>query len=199
MNDVSHLCWFDQSLLSNIPNIVFLCPADCAEYLAMARWALDQTEHPVVIRVPAGRVKNLGIPVADDYSDLNTYVQVREGSRLAIVAAGHMLETALKAADVIEAKYGFKPTVINPRFTSGIDAEMLSSLSPDHTAVITVEDALLDGGMGQKIAAFYGNRTMLVRTLGLPKEFLDRYNAAEVAAAAHLTVDGIVEEASLLI
>lgn len=199
MNDVTHLGWFDQTLLSNIPNVVYLCPADCAEYLAMASWALDQTDHPVVIRVPGGKVQNLGIPVADDYSNLNTYVRVREGSQLAVIAAGHTLEIALKAADVIEKKYGFKPTVINPRFTSGIDAEMLGSLSPDHRAVITVEDALLDGGMGQKIAAFYANRPMLVSTLGLPKEFVDRYKASEVAAAARLTVDGIVEEASMLI
>lgn len=194
MRDVTHLGWFDQSLLSNIPELVFLSPADKDEYTAMARWALDQTDYPVAIRVPGGKPVSLGLDVDTDYSDINTYRVVRSGHDVAIVAAGSMLASALKAADILAAK-GINPTVINPRFTSGIDAEMLSSLSEDHRAVLTVEDALLDGGMGQKIVSFFADRPMLVRNLGLPKQFMDRYDAAAVARDAHLTPEGIAEQA----
>lgn len=193
MNDVTHLGWFDQSLLANIPNVVMLAPADKAEYESMVKWALSQTTYPVIIRVPGGPLKNLNIEVDEDYQDINTYKVIRSGHDIAIIAAGHMLGTALAAADVLE-KEGMRPTVINPRYLSGIDEELLSSLSPDHRAVLTVEDALLDGGMGQKIASFFADRPMMVRNLGLPKVFLDRYDAHEVAMDAHLTVEGIVEQ-----
>lgn len=197
MNDVTHLCWFDIPLLSNIPNIVMLAPADTSEYLAMARWALRQRKHPVVIRVPAQAPVDLHLPVADSYDDLNTSVQLHSGHGLAIIGVGNAMQRCLQAADLLE-KDGYRPTVINARFVSGIDAEMLSALSPDHDAVITVEDGLLDGGYGQKVAAFYADTPMLVTTLGLPKEFLDRYDAARVADAAHLTPEGIAAQARLM-
>ena len=193
MNDVTHLGWFDQSLLANIPNVVVLSPADKDEYASMLRWSLRQTDYPVIIRVPGAAPESLGLEVDDDYSDLNTYKMVRSGSDIAIVAAGGMLASALKAADMLAEK-GIRPTIINPRYLSGIDEEMLSALSPDHRAVLTVEDAILDGGMGQKIASFYADRPMLVRNLGLPKEFMDRYDARQVARDAHLTPDGIASQ-----
>ena len=197
MNDVTHLGWFDQSLLANIPGIVMLAPSHRREYLAMMNWAVEQTDYPVIVRVPDPAVVDLDIEVVDDYSDLNSYRMVRSGHDIAIIAAGNMLPDALKAADKLEAE-GIKPTVINPRFLSGIDEEMLSALSEDHRAVLTVEDAILDGGMGQKIASFFADRPMLVKNLGLPKVFMDRYDASKVKEEAHLTVDGIVEQAKIM-
>lgn len=192
--DVTHLGWFDEALLANIPNVVYLAPADKDEYTSMTNWALEQTEHPVIIRVPVAPLESLGLDVDTDYSDLNTYRMVRSGHDIAIVAAGNMLRNALKAADIL-AKDGMTVTVINPRYLSGIDEEMLSSLSEDHRAVLTVEDAILDGGMGQKIASFFGDRPMLVRNLGLPKVFVDGYRASELAAKYHLTAEGIANQA----
>ena len=197
MNDVTHLGWFDQSLLANIPGIVMLAPSHRREYLAMMNWAVEQTDYPVIVRVPDPAVVDLDIEVDDDYSDLNSYRMVRSGHDIAIIAAGNMLPDALKAADKLEAE-GIKPTVINPRFLSGIDEEMLSAFSEDHRAVLTVEDAILDGGMGQKIASFFADRPMLVKNLGLPKVFMDRYDASKVKEEAHLTVDGIVEQAKIM-
>ena len=197
MNDVTHLGWFDQSLLANIPGIVMLAPSHRREYLAMMNWAVEQTDYPVIVRVPDPAVVDLDIEVDDDYSDLNSYRMVRSGHDIAIIAAGNMLPDALKAADKLEAE-GIKPTVINPRFLSGIDEEMLSALSEDHRAVLTVEDAILDGGMGQKIASFFADRPMLVKNLGLPKVFMDRYDASKVKEEAHLTVDGIAEQAKIM-
>ena len=140
-NDVTHLCWFDIPMISNIPNVVMLAPADRTEYMSMLKWALDQTKHPVAIRVPAIPVADLDIPVSDTYDDLNTFQQVRAGHGVAIIAVGNMLGNALKAADILKAD-GYEPTVINPRFLSGLDAEMLSSpttrpLSPWRTDAST--------------------------------------------------------------
>ena len=193
LTDVTHLGWFDETLLANIPNIVYLVPADKDEYAAMVKWALDQTDHPVIIRVPVAPLTSLNLEVDTDYSDINTYSLVRSGHDVAIVAAGNKLAAALQAADILENE-GIKPTVINPRFLSGIDEEMLSSLSEDHKAVLTVEDAIVDGGMGQKIATFFGDRPMLVRNLGLPKEFMDGYDRRRIAETYHLTPQGIASQ-----
>lgn len=195
MNDVTHLGFFDIALLSNIPGLLFLAPADCREYLAMARWALEQTLYPVVIRVPDPEVYNLDIPVDADYSDINTYRQVRPGHDIALIGAGNMLRPVLQAADILEKEHGIHPTVINPRFLNAVDSEMLSALESDHRAVLTIEDGILDGGFGQKVASFYADRPMLVRNLGLPKEFVDRFNASELLSANHLTPQGIALQA----
>lgn len=193
MNDVTHLCWFDIPLLSNIPNLVYLAPADRKEYLAMADWALRQRRFPVAIRVPSAAPVDIPeVAAQDNYDDLNTFSQVVTGHGVAIVAVGNMLTYALEANRILRGM-GYEPTVINPRFVSGLDAAMLSSLSPDHDAVLTVEDGILDGGFGQKVSAFYGDTPMLVRNLGLPKEFMDRYDIAEVATRCRLTAQGIAD------
>lgn len=196
MNDVTHLCWFDIPMLSNIPNVVMLAPTCPEEYKAMATWAMRQSDHPVVLRIPA-TVEKVDGPFDTDYSDLNTFRQVRSGHDVAIIAVGAMLPAALRAAEQLAAK-GVEATVINPRFVSGIDEEMLSSLEPDHKAVITVEDGVLDGGFGEKIARFYSDRPMLVKCLGVRKQFLDKVNQQELAARSGLTADGIVEAYSTM-
>lgn len=197
MTDVTHLGWFDETLLANIPGLLYLAPTCREEYLAMTKWALRQKEYPVVIRVPGVKVESLPIPVEEDYSDINTYRMVRTASGVAIVAAGAMLPVALQAADILE-KEGKRVTVINPRFLNAVDAEMLSSLSPDHKGVVTVEDALIDGGMGQKIASFYGDRPMMVKNLGIEKKFLDRYDPRQVAQESKLTAEGIAETVRMM-
>lgn len=195
LTDVTHLCWFDIALLSNIPGIVMLAPTCLPEYTAMLDWAINQTDHPVVIRTPNVAPATLPIETDTDFSDIDTFSQVRAGHGVAIIAAGHMMGAALQAADILKRDHGISPTVINPRFVSGIDAPMLSALSEDHRAVITVEDGQKDGGFGQKIAAFYADRPMAVRNLGLPKQFMDRYDPAQLARQCHLTPEGIAARA----
>ena len=95
-------------------------------------------------------------------------------------------------------KKSVKPTVINPVYITGIDGQLLESLKADHKAVITLEDGILDGGFGEKIARFYGDSDMKVSNLGLKKEFLDRYDAGEVLRANGLTPEQIADTAEKL-
>lgn len=194
MTDATHLGWFDESLLSNIPDLLYLAPTCKSEYLAMLEWSLNQKDYPVVLRTPGVLANDLDIDVDNTYDDINTYRVVRSGHGLAIIAAGSMLANTLKAADILERE-GKHITVINPRFLNAVDEEMLSSLSPDHHSVLTVEDAIIDGGMGQKIASFYGDRPMLVKNLGLEKRFADRYRPADLLKKAYMDPEGIAEMA----
>lgn len=194
MNDVTHLCFFDIPLICNIPNIVYLAPTSKEEYFAMLNWSMRQHEHPVAIRVPVNGVIASHNPVDSDYSDLNRYQINKKGSKVAIIALGSFYELGEKTADVLHEKYGIDATLINPRYISGIDSEMLDSLKHDHKLVITLEDGVLDGGFGEKITRFYGNSDIKVLNFGGKKEFVDRFDIDEFIRENHLTAELIAED-----
>ena len=199
MNDVTHLGLYDIPMMANIPNLVYLAPATKEEYLAMLDWSLEQTDHPVAIRLPGGPVISDGRKVTKDFSNLNQYEITQKGSRVAIVGLGTFYSLGQSVAKELEEKTGTKATVINPYYITGIDQEMLEDLKKDHDIVITLEDGILDGGFGEKITRFYGDSEMKVLNYGLKKEFLDRYDAAEVLKDNRLTKEQITEDVMKLI
>lgn len=194
MNDVTHLGLYDIPMMANIPNLVYLAPATKEEYIAMLDWSLEQTDHPVAIRLPGGPVISDGQKVTKDFSDLNKYEITQKGSRVAVVGLGTFYSLGQSVAKELEEKTGTKATVINPYYITGIDREMLENLKKDHDIVITLEDGIRDGGFGEKIACFYGDSEMKVLNYGLKKEFLDRYDAAEVLKENRLTKEQITED-----
>ena len=194
MNDVTHLGLYDIPMMANIPNLVYLAPATKEEYLAMLDWSLEQTDHPVAIRLPGGPVISDGRKVTKDFSDLDQYEITQKGSRVAVVGLGTFYSLGQNVAKELEEKTGTKATVINPYYITGIDQEMLEDLKKDHDIVITLEDGILDGGFGEKITRFYGDSEMKVLNYGLKKEFLDRYDAAEVLKDNRLTKEQITED-----
>ena len=193
MNDVTHLGIYDIPMMSNIPNLVYLTPTTKEEYLAMLDWSIEQNDHPVVIRVPISVVSD-GKKVTKDFSKLNEYEVTQNGSKIAIVALGSFYSVGAKTAEIIENKTGVKPTLINPIYITGTDDKLLEQLKANHDVVITVEDGILDGGFGEKIARFYGNSDVKVLNYGLKKEFLDRYNPEEIVKANRLTPEQIAED-----
>ena len=199
MNDVTHLGIYDIPMISNIPNLVYLAPTTKEEYLAMLEWSIEQNEHPVAIRVPGGEMISDGKKVSKDFSELNRYEITEKGSKIAIIGLGSFYGLACKAAKEIESRTGVKATLINPYYITGTDDELLENLKADHDVVITLEDGVLDGGFGEKIARFYGNSDVKVLNYGLKKEFLDRYDVNEVLKENHLTPEQIAEDAMGLI
>ena len=193
MNDVTHLGIYDIPMMSNIPNLVYLAPTTKEEYLAMLDWSIEQNDHPVAIRVPMSVVSD-GKKVTKDFSKLNEYEVTQNGSKIAIVALGSFYSVGAKTAEIIENKTGVKPTLINPIYITGTDDKLLEQLKENHDIVITVEDGVLDGGFGEKIARFYGNSDVKVLNYGLKKEFLDRYNPEEIVKANRLTTEQIAED-----
>lgn len=194
MNDVTHLGIYDIAMMSNIPNLVYLAPTNKEEYLAMLDWSIEQNEHPVAIRIPCCDLISNGEKITKDYSVLNKYEVKEKGSDLAIIGLGTFYPLAVEAAKLYEEKTGVKATVINPYYITGIDEELLTSLKSDHKTVITLEDGILDGGFGEKIARFYGDSDVKVLNFGLKKEFLDRYNPADILKENHLTKEQIVND-----
>lgn len=185
MTDETHLGWFDISMVANLPGWVYLAPTSKEEYLSMLDWAIKQTDHPVAIRVPSRGVVTTGRRYPADYSDLDAYMVERRGTKVAVLAAGDMLPLGAKVLDKLEEK-GLKGTLINPRFLSGLDEQLLLELTKDHELAVTIEDGALNGGWGEKVARFYGPTDMKVKCYGIDKKLRNRYSPAEVARELHL-------------
>lgn len=194
MNDVTHLGIYDIPMMSNIPNLVYLAPTTKEEYLAMLDWSTEQREHPVAIRIPCCDFISTGEKVTKDFSVLNKYEIKEQGTDVAFIGLGTFYPLAQSAAKLYEQKTGKKATVINPYYITGVDTDLLESLKADHKTVVTIEDGILDGGFGEKIARFYGNSDVRVLNFGLKKEFLDRYDVQTVLKDNKLTAEQIVDE-----
>lgn len=193
MTDVTHLGWFDIALVSNIPGWVYLAPTCREEYEAMLRWAVDQTTHPVAVRQPAGEVWSSGQEFPSDYSTLNRSRLCHRGRDVAVIAAGATFRAALEALPKL-LELGIDATLINPVYLSGLDTEMLSGLLADHRLVVTLEDGVLDGGYGEKVARFFGTTDMRVVCRGATKEFLDGYSPSALMDRCGLTTAALVRD-----
>lgn len=198
MNDVTHLGIYDIPMMANIPNLIYLAPTTKEEYMAMLDWSVEQKEYPVAIRVPMTVVSS-GKPCTKDFAKLNTYEVTQKGSHVAVIGLGNFYALGQAAAQEIAKQTGVQPTVINPMYITGVDEELLESLKAEHDVVITVEDGILDGGFGEKIARFYGSSNMKVLNYGLKKEFLDRYDAEDVVKRNRLTAEQIAEDVVALL
>lgn len=194
MNDVTHLGLYDVPMISNIPNMVYLAPTSKEEYFAMLDWSIEQTEHPVAIRIPCNGVISDGRVPDTDYSDINKFKVEQKGEKIAILALGDFYQLGEALAKEIKEKLNITPTLINPRYITGLDEELLNELKQNHNQVITLEDGILEGGFGEKIASFYGNTDMKVKNYGIKKAFYDKYDVKELLKANKLTPQQILAE-----
>jgi 1-deoxy-D-xylulose-5-phosphate synthase len=192
--DATHLGLFDIPLICNIPNIVYLAPTCKEEYLRMLDWSVEQQNYSVAIRVPTCEYISTGVEDTTDYSVLNKYKVAERGSKVAIIALGDFFGLGQSVKDELKSSLGIDATLINPRFISGVDEELLNSLKSDHSVVITLENGILSGGFGEKISSFYGNSSMKVLNYGAKKEFIDRVPMDELLTSYRLKKELIVED-----
>lgn len=193
MNDITHICLFDIPMLCSIPNLTYLAPTTCEEYFAMLRWAIDQDRKPIAIRVPSNGVNHTAEPVDTEYSYTPQYKVTRQGSLVAIIAAGSFYQKGENVAEILAAK-GINATLINPRYLNAVDAETLNSLKAEHSLVVTLEDGCKDGGFGERIASYYGTSDMKVLVSGVKKDLYDRYDLRQLLADNRLLDEQIVDD-----
>ena len=192
--DATHLCSFDMSMMSNIPNLTYLAPTNKEEYLAMLEYAYSQNQGPVAIRVPSIPFYSTGFEDKTDYSVSNKFKLEEKGEKIAILGLGNFFNLAKEVKDEVKNKLNINATLINPRFITGIDKELLETLKADHKIVITIEDGILNGGFGEKIARFYGTSDMKVLNYGAKKEFTDRVPLDELYNRYRLRKELILED-----
>ncbi len=199
MNDVTHTCFYDITLLANIPNLIYLAPSCREEYFAMLDWAIAYREHPVAIRVPVNGVISRSDVRAENVDwSAPSYEITRRGGRVAVLGLGSYYQKAEKVCDLLGAQ-GIEATLINPRIITSLDTATLEALKKAHELVVTLEDGQIDGGWGEKIARYYGDSGMKVLVRGQRKQFEDHYAVEELLRENRLTPEQIVEDVLNLI
>ena len=193
MNDASHLCVFDIPMISNIPNVLYLCPTCVEEFKAMADWAIDQRGRPVAIRVPNAVIHRDAEFDADYGEPLRSRIE-RKGSRVALFGLGDFFALAERAAAEL-AKSGIEATLVNPRFASGADRATVEALAKDHELFVTLENGSVSGGFGEKVAAVCASLGVRALVRGLRKEFYDRVPFDELLRRNRLLPEQIAEDA----
>ena len=194
MNDVTHLGLYDIAMMSNIPNLVYLAPTSKEEYFAMLDWSIEQDKYPVAVRIPCNGVISDNREIDKDYSNLNKFKVEEQGSKVAIIALGDFYQLGEQVSKEIKKKMNIVPTLINPRYITGLDKNLLEGLKKEHEIVITLEDGILEGGFGEKIASFYGITDMKVKNYGIRKSFPDRYVVSELLEENGITVEQIIKD-----
>lgn len=204
--DNTHSGAGDIVMLGNVPGLTYLAPTTGREFLDMLAWSTGAARRPVAIRVPGDDIlaaERLGgypmFPVAESgrRDDWERYAISRQGNDVALLGLGNAYPLAERTARLLIGK-GLSPTVIDPRQCSTLDAATLDALIGEHRLVVTMEDGQLDGGWGQKIAAYYGDSPMRVITVGADKEVTDlvpmsrlrhRYGLTPEQIADHVLAD----------
>lgn len=194
LTDVTHLGIFTIAAFNSIPNLVILAPTNKSEYMSMLDWSIEQKEHPVMILIPGNGVIVDGRTADENYSNINKFKVEQEGEKVAILALGDFYQLGEEISKEVEIKLGFKPTLVNPRFASGIDKDLLKELEQKHSFIITLEDGIVDGAFGSNIASFYGTSNVKVKNYGIEKSFPDRYNPEELLKENGISQEQILED-----
>lgn len=193
MNDITHICLFDIPMLCSIPGLIYLAPTTCEEYFAMLRWAIQQDQKPVAIRVPSNGVVHTSEPVDTEYGYEPKYKVIHKGKNVAIIAAGSFFQKGENVARLLTEK-GINATLVNPRYLNDVDTDTLEGLKADHQLVVTLEDGCKDGGFGERIASFYGLSDMKVLVGGIKKGLYDRFDVNKLLSDNNLLDEQIVDE-----
>ena len=193
MNDITHICLFDIPMLCSIPGLIYLAPTTCEEYFAMLRWAIQQDQKPVAIRVPSNGVVHTSEPVDTEYGYEPKYKVIHKGKNVAIIAAGSFFQKGENVARLL-TENGINATLINPRYLNDVDTDTLEGLKTDHQLVVTLEDGCKDGGFGERIASFYGLSDMKVLVGGIKKGLYDRFDVNKLLSDNNLLDEQIVDE-----
>ena len=197
--DATHVGAFDIPLISNIPNLVYLAPTCKEEFVSMLEYSYAEKEHPIVIRVPQDDVLVKKVDDKTDYGKLNKFKVEHKGNTIAVLAVGDFYRLGMSLKDALKEEFNIDATFINPVYLTGLDLELLEKLKEDHSITVTLENGVLDGGFGEKIARYYGKSTMKVLNYGGKKEFTDRKSLNDIYEENHLTTSKMLEDIKKLI
>lgn len=191
LTDVTHLGIFGLPIFANIPDLVVFAPSSVEELKAGLEYSIGQSKHPMMILIPGNEVHSR--PIIEDVSRINKFEVTKKGSEVAVIALGDFYQKGENLCALLKEKLNVDATLVNPRFASAVDEEVLGSLIPDHKLVITLEDGVLEGGFGYKVANFFGDKKILVKNYGLGKKFYDRYDPSALLKELGADDDSIVE------
>jgi len=183
----THLGVFDQVMISNLPNWIYLAPTALNEEKAMIEWAIKQKKHPVAIKMPTKPVPEGDKITNADYSKIK--YDIKPGKNVAVLALGDMYNMLGKS---VAKKTGASLT--NPISANILDSTTLDILAKKNKVIVTIEDNILDGGFGEKVASYLGDKDVKVLNYGQKRIYTDQVPLKETLKDNHMTTDQIVED-----
>ena len=191
----THQGVFDISFLRSMPNLVLMMPKDENEGQHMVNTAMQYDDGPIAMRFPRGN--GLGVKMDDELKTIpiGTWEVIREGNDAVILTFGTTIPMALEAAEAMAEK-GIQVKVVNARFIKPLDAAMLSEIMAANLPILTIEEAVLQGGFGSAVLEFaeeQGYTQNYIKRMGIPDEFIEHGSVSKLLADIHLTTEAAIE------
>ena len=186
----THLGIFDISYLSSIPNMTVMAPKNKWELADMLKFATE-FKTPIAVRYPRGTayegLKEFRAPVSFGKSEM-----ISKGKEIALFALGSMVETAEQVAKMLEEK-GVKATIVNARFATPFDKEMIESLTKEHKLLVTLEENVKTGGLGEHVTSFVveNHLDIAVHIVAIPDAYVEHGNVAMLKKDIGIDADSV--------
>ncbi|AEH47280.1 1-deoxy-D-xylulose-5-phosphate synthase [Parageobacillus thermoglucosidasius C56-YS93] len=197
----THQGVFDIAFLRHIPNLVIMMPKDENEGQHMVFTAIQYDDGPIALRFPRGN--GLGVKLDEELKKIpiGTWEVLREGRDLAILTFGTMISMALEAAEKL-AKENISVKVVNARFIKPMDEAMLHDLLESNIPILTIEEAVLQGGFGSAVLEFahdHGYHQTVINRMGIPDRFIEHGSVKELLNEIGLTTAHIIDRVKTMI
>jgi len=181
---------YDLSYLSCIPELVVMTPSDENETYRMLSTALS-LDRPVAVRYPRGEAVGVSFIASDQLFELGKGSVVLEGSEIALLVFGALLDEARQVAD----KYGW--TLADMRFVKPLDTKLVEKLAKRHKCLVTLEENVIIGGAGSQVLQHINQRGLNCELLqlGIADQFVHHASQQGMRSSCGLDVRGI--EASI--
>jgi transketolase len=194
----THHSLHDYAVLRAINNITIVAPADNFETEQAIR-AAAASPAPFYIRF-GKKTMPLLKPGCSDFTIGKGRI-IREGKDVALIATGETVYPALQAAQKLQNEQGIEATVVSMHTVKPLDTELLQKIASTGTAIITIEEHMVNGGLGEACASYllqagFCNR---FRIMGIPDEYTVTGSQAEIFNHYGISKDGIAEKALCLL
>jgi 1-deoxy-D-xylulose-5-phosphate synthase len=193
----THQGVFDIAFMRHIPNLVFMMPKDENEGQHMVYTAIQYDDGPIALRYPRGN--GLGVEMEKELKEIpiGSWEILRDGTDVAILTFGTTIPMALDAATRL-ADEGISAKVVNARFIKPLDENMLTTIFEQDVPVLTIEEAVLQGGFGSSVLEYAHDRGFhhaKIDRMGIPDQFIEHGSVNELLKEIDLTVDAAVSKA----
>ncbi|EIQ3989779.1 1-deoxy-D-xylulose-5-phosphate synthase [Staphylococcus pseudintermedius] len=189
----THQGVFDVGFLTQFPNMIVTMPKDENEAKNLVYTAMHHAQGPIAIRYPRGN--GLGVEITDkrEHLPIGTWEDLTEGQDVALISYGPTLATLVEVAKTL-AEQGIRARVINARYIKPMDTTVLDDLGAKNTPVVTVEEAMLNGGLGSQIANYFTDHgyTNRIKRLGIDDAYIEHGDVEQILEDLGLTHDPLV-------
>ncbi len=188
---------FDYAYLIPMPNMTVMAPKDENELRHMLATAIEYNAGPISLRYPRG--SGVGVDCSEPLHTLpvGKAATIREGNDLTIWAIGSMVTEAEKTADLLKEK-GIDAGVVNMRFAKPLDEELLIKDAARTHHIVTMEEGVVLGGVGEAIMQALNRHGLLQATavlpFGIPDQFISQGDKKLLMRDIGLTPDQMAEQ-----